>query len=50
MPLRKIQFEDGEFWAPGTDESLKHAFGDYMQLPPEDKRHYKHLPKMNWKE
>jgi len=50
LPLRKIKFEDGEFWAPHNDMPLKNAFGDYMQLPPEDQRKYKHLPKMNWKE
>lgn len=50
IPLKKIRFEDGEFWAPGTDESLRHAFGDYMQLPPVEQRHYKHLPKMYWKD
>ena len=49
FPLRKIQFEDGEFWAPGTDESLVNAFGDYMQLPPVEQQHYKHLPQMFWK-
>lgn len=49
IPLRKIQFEDNEFWAPATDECLKHAYGDYMQLPPEEKRVYRHLPQITWK-
>ncbi|SCW32822.1 lipopolysaccharide cholinephosphotransferase [Ruminococcaceae bacterium YRB3002] len=49
IPLRRVRFEDTEFWAPGTDGSLVAAYGDYMQLPPEDKQCYKHLPKMNWK-
>ncbi len=39
-PLKKIPFEDGEFWAPNdTDAFLKESYGDtYMQLPPENKR------------
>lgn len=46
IPLRRVQFEDAEFWAPGTDESLVTAYGDYMQLPPVEKQCYKHLPTM----
>jgi len=49
LPLRKLRFEDCEFWAPGTDESLVAAYGDYMQLPPKEKQVYRHLPIMNWK-
>ena len=49
LPLRKIKFEDDEFWAPRTDESLTTAYGDYMQLPPKEKQTYRHLPKINWK-
>lgn len=33
------QFEDGEFYIMGGyDEALKEKFGNYMELPPEDKR------------
>ena len=33
------QFEDTEFYIPKNwDSYLKQAYGDYMQLPPEDKR------------
>lgn len=36
-------FEDTEFSVPaGYDEYLKAAYGDYMQLPPEDKRENRH--------
>lgn len=49
IPLRKIQFEDGLFWAPATDASLVHAYGDYMQLPPVEKQVYRHLPQIHWK-
>lgn len=39
-PLKKIPFEDGEFWVPNnTDAFLKESYGEtYMQLPPENKR------------
>lgn len=34
------QFEDTYFYGPqGYDEYLCHLYGDYMQLPPEEKRH-----------
>ncbi len=49
LPLRKLQFEDGEFWAPRTDECLINAYGDYMKIPPKEKQVYRHLPKMQWK-
>jgi len=36
---QRLPFEDGEFLAPrGYDAVLKGMYGDYMQLPPEDKR------------
>lgn len=36
-------FEDTEFSVPaGYDEYLQAAYGDYMQLPPEDKRENRH--------
>lgn len=34
-----VEFEDGMFYAPKRyDEVLKETYGDYMQLPPENKR------------
>lgn len=39
FPLRDISFEGFSFLAPNNvDVYLKKTFGDYMQLPPEDKR------------
>lgn len=43
MPLKKIKFEDTEFYAPSdSDAILKAFYGDYMKLPSEDHRvpHY----------
>lgn len=38
-----LQFEDTLFKAPvGFDQYLKYAYGDYMKLPPEDKRENRH--------
>lgn len=38
-----IRFEDGEFPGPkDVDSYLKHAYGNYMQLPPEEKRWNRH--------
>lgn len=35
----KVPFEGREYWAPGCWETyLTQIFGDYMQLPPEEKR------------
>lgn len=35
----KVEFEGHEFWAPGCwDLYLRNLYGDYMQLPPEEKR------------
>ena len=45
FPLRKIKFEDIEMCFPNKlEESLEKMFGDYMQLPPPEKRknHYPH--------
>lgn len=43
LPLQKLPFEDVEMcFSKNLDAELKDMFGDYMQLPPEDKRknHY----------
>lgn len=43
MPLKKIKFEDTEFYAPSdSDAILKAFYGDFMKLPSEDHRipHY----------
>lgn len=41
-PIR-LQFEDGFFWAPEHyHEVLTLAYGDYMQLPPEERRQPAH--------
>ena len=37
------------FMVIGYDEILTTAYGDYMQLPPENKRHGEHYPKVTWK-
>ena len=38
-PVREIQFEGHTFFAPNDyDAYLKNLYGDYMQIPPEDKR------------
>ena len=39
FPLKKYPFEDTEFWGiNNADKVLKHWYGDYMELPPEEKR------------
>ncbi|MDR3326576.1 MAG: LicD family protein [Prevotellaceae bacterium] len=39
FPLKSIVFENHEFMAPANpDGYLKRAYGDYMQIPPEEKR------------
>lgn len=41
--LIKVPFEDGEFCiVKEYDSMLRQQYGDYMQLPPEDKRVYHH--------
>lgn len=43
FPLKKYIFEDYEFWGPNNSKKfLTDIYGDYMQLPPEEKRipHY----------
>ncbi len=45
-----VQFEGYDFPAPvGYDEYLRNLFGDYMQLPPEDKRVSAHAWTAYWK-
>lgn len=40
----EVDFEGGKFWAPeGYDTWLRSIFGDYMQLPPEEKRVSNHF-------
>lgn len=40
LPLIKVPFEDGEFYVPEQyDKYLTSEYGDYMTLPPEEKRH-----------
>ena len=47
----EVEFEREKFKAPiGYDQWLKHIYGDYMQLPPEEKRESHHAFKAYWKE
>ncbi len=40
FPLKQYQFEDTLFWGPNQyDILLKKSYGDYMTLPPVEKRH-----------
>jgi lipopolysaccharide cholinephosphotransferase len=39
FPLKEIEFETNKFLAPSNvDAYLKSIYGNYMMLPPEDKR------------
>lgn len=39
FPLKEIEFEGASFMCPNDNDAyLKDLFGDYMQLPPEEKR------------
>jgi lipopolysaccharide cholinephosphotransferase len=41
----RLPFEDSEFMCfAGWDDHLRRKFGDYMQLPPEQERTWKHHP------
>lgn len=41
FPLRKMQFEDAVFWAPGNPHRLlSYQYGDYMTPPPEHQRNH----------
>ena len=45
LPVRKEKFEDIEMCFPcNLEKSLENMFGDYMQLPPPEKRknHFPH--------
>ena len=43
FPLKKMSFEDGQFYVPAkAEEWLIGAYGDYMQLPPEEQRVNRH--------
>ncbi len=43
FPVKMMQFEDDEYPIPGNyDKYLTVMYGDYMTLPPEDKRYVKH--------
>jgi len=43
FPLKKIAFEGFEFWGPADpDRYLKDYYGDYMALPPPEKRVSEH--------
>lgn len=42
-PLQKVSFEDGEFYIPNQPEIiLRHQYGEYSILPPEERRVLKH--------
>ena len=46
----KVRFEDGMFYAPKNyDTYLRNQYGNYMELPPEDKR-VTHQINAYWKE
>lgn len=46
-----VEFEGKKFYSlVGFDDYLKSAFGDYMQLPPEEKRVSNHTFKAYWKD
>jgi lipopolysaccharide cholinephosphotransferase len=48
-PIPK-KFEDREYMVPAAyDTWLRSIYGDYMQLPPEDKRHSPHVAIAYWK-
>ena len=43
FPLRRIRFEDAEFWGPADpDAYLRSYFGDYMTPPPPEARRSEH--------
>ena len=38
LPVRKMEFEHKKYCVPRTDVHLKQLYGDYMELPPKEKR------------
>lgn len=47
FPLKKIKFEGEWFWAPGNPKPLlKYQYGEYMELPPPEKRNHHNLGKI----
>ena len=38
LPVRKMKFENKEYCVPRTDSHLKKLYGNYLELPPKDKR------------
>ena len=41
LPLSTIQFEDAQFPAPhNPDQYLRNIYGNYMEIPPVEKRHF----------
>lgn len=48
--LIEVDFENLKFYAPSKyDEILRTLYGDYMELPPEEKRFPQHLCKCYWR-
>ena len=47
----KVQFEDGNFWAPSDYNTfLTNIYGDYMTPPPVEKRNSTHIASYFWKD
>ena len=38
LPVKKMKFEKKMYCTPKTDVHLKQLYGNYMELPPKDKR------------
>ena len=50
FPAILHRFEDSEFYIPNDyDTILKKVYGNYMELPPEDKRAPHHIQDAYWK-
>lgn len=51
FPAKEIKFEDALFYCPAcSDEILTNIYGDFMKLPPEDKRHGHRPAKISFQE